>query len=365
MTTNNKFILKGVMGLPPIICPSNGSGAKIEITERELQNSNLKGFNNNVGSATNKATSIRNLMSSFDIDSEEYKVLFEREMSVQRIQQEIIDAVKNSEAPEQIPKEWYSRQHNMIDEKNDTQEDIDRKEFNLSILADKKPYFFSYIYPHLKAQIRKYENNFNTNCIRTNKTSIEDMKGSSIYETYLKNYPVDLSKSVVNQICWKFEHELDGYLSREEVKTEFDYSILKYDVEIEDEKEYKRMCNKVKNVCQVYQRISKRYFINNSMLKQDKLSKLNNKIKFKQDFKKAIRIACTDSKKLLNIMIDVTYGKNKNPQILWDICSDEIIECLLSKNNNKIKYYEKDDNGMVNFAGNTFSMKITDYKMEE
>ena len=42
-----------------------------------------------------------------------------------------------------MPVEWYQRKPNIIDEENDTEEEIAQKLFNQRVLVDKKPYFFN------------------------------------------------------------------------------------------------------------------------------------------------------------------------------------------------------------------------------
>lgn len=54
-----------------------------------------------------------------------------------------------------MPTTWYTSNDLNINE-DDTPEQIAEKEFNLRILANKKPYFMNYIYPEQKKQYDTY-----------------------------------------------------------------------------------------------------------------------------------------------------------------------------------------------------------------
>ena len=58
-----------------------------------------------------------------------------------------------------MPKEWYKVNPNLIKE-DDDDETIKLKEFNMSVLADKKPYFFIYNYPELKTKLKDVKDSY-------------------------------------------------------------------------------------------------------------------------------------------------------------------------------------------------------------
>lgn len=358
-TTDNEYIIKGIKNLPPIICPIEEKPVKKAITETGLRQANLYGFNNDVGWATNIATSIRNKMASFDENSIEYKELEKREMAIQRIQQSIIDSIKLGFS-ESIPKSWYVKDVNQIleDDKEDVKE---KKKFNLRIMADKKPYFFKYIYPQINQVCVDYEENWNNNSMRFCRQSISSLikkekrteTEQQLLDVYYENYPVDISDSLVNQICWEFEKEFDGYFRKKENKTEFDYNYYKSDVEYDS-----KIYDKVRKVYLKYKEDVKTFAIrrsNNGV--GDKAEAKMTREEFLSNYKKLILEECSDEDMLCNIVLDMCYKNNENPQFAWDMCGDVIIKNLIKKNDNQVCYFEKNINGDILFGGEKFILK--------
>lgn len=358
-TTDNEFIIKGIKNLPPIICPAEKKPEKKKITETQLRQSNLYGFNNDVGWATNIATSIRNKMASFDENSIEYKELEQREMAIQRIQQSIIDSIKLGFS-EDIPKSWYVKDVNEITEE-DSEEVKARKRFNLKIMADKKPYFFKYIYPQINQSYIEYEENWNNNSMRFCRQSIGSLTKKEnktedeqrLLDLYYQNYPVDISDSLVNQICWEFENEFDGYFRRKENKTEFDYTVYKSEAEYDS-----KLYNKIKSIYLKYKDDVKTFAIRrNDVGEGDKKDAKMSREEFLDKYKRLILEECPDENILCNIVLDMCYKGNENPQFAWDMCGQTIIKNLLIKNDNTVSYFEKESNGEILFGGERFNIK--------
>lgn len=362
----------------PLICVMNGSGVE-EISEESLALSNMRGFNNNVGSATNKASAIRDKMFYFNEDSKEYKELFKREQSIQRIQQSIIDSIKTGKS-EQVPKCWYDNAKNeIVDEdyiyklleknpnskipKMDSDLDIEKKLFNQKIVADKKPYYFSYIYTEIMNEIKKYNDNWKHNCMRVCGLTVDELKKkthktefeSELLKAYQDNFPVSDAPSVMNKICHKFEEEFDGYFSKKENKTNFDHQILKSNVDYE-----KKQYNKVNKVQLEYKEQVKKFFMDRRNGKSEEDSDLARR-RFIETFKRKAMISCEDEDILCDIVIDMTYGKNKNHQFAWDVCGDVIIKNLLKLNNNKIIYFQKDRDGTIEYCGENFTKRTMQF----
>jgi len=365
----------------PIICPMEGSGSD-EISENSLSESNLRGFNNNVGSATNKASAIRDKMFMFEEDSKEYKELFRREQSIQRIQQSIIDSVKNGKS-EQVPSCWYDNNKNIIIDESyveefikkhpnkkppelDSEDVIEKKLFNQRIVADKKPYYFSYIYPEIMNSIKKYEDNWKHNCIRLCGLTVDELKlkphktdrEQFILDNYNDNYPVNNSNSVMNRICRIFEREFDCYFTKKENKAEFDYSILKSNTPYAP-----KLASQIKKIEVEYRNEVKQFFTDKRNGVEFEDSELA-RTRFIQKYRELAIRACENKYQLCDIVIDLTYGVNKNHQFAWDICGDVIIENLLKLNDNKIVYFQKDVNGTIQYGGEAFTKRKMTFELE-
>ena len=132
MTTNNSVLLRTTRELDAVICIQKVAPKKV-ITEELLIKANKDCFGDDIGPITNKITTMIDVASGFDKESEEYKELQYRIICGQNYQQNAIDKLKGI-ISKPLPKEWYDYF---------TAKDMEDKEFQLSILADKKPYFFS------------------------------------------------------------------------------------------------------------------------------------------------------------------------------------------------------------------------------
>jgi len=66
---------------------------------------------------------------------------------------------------------------------------------------------------------------------------------------------------------------------------------------------------------------------------------------------------CTDARQLCDILLDVCYRREGSRQLVWDICSHEIVENLLARNGGVLSYPEMDSEGDIEFGGRHFSMK--------
>ena len=180
ITTDNPVILRTTRTLPTVICEQN-SAKKHKITESLLAKSNKNGFDNNVGIITNRCTAMFDVLAKFEKGTKEYNEMLYRITCMQGYQQEIIDSCKGI-IPKQVPREWYDYR---------TVKDIDDDGYTLSLLANKKPYFFIYNYKHLRNDLKKHENDFEETC--------ESNFGISLNELIKKENKTDEEKMFVDR----------------------------------------------------------------------------------------------------------------------------------------------------------------------
>lgn len=81
-----------------------------------------------------------------------------------------------------------------------------------------------------------------------------------------------------------------------------------------------------------------------------------------ENFKNKLHTICPNEEVLTNIIIDITYGKKVNKQYAWDICGEQIIKNLLSKNSYEYKYPVASDDGNIEWNGYKFKMEIMEDK---
>ncbi|WP_062408594.1 hypothetical protein [Paenibacillus naphthalenovorans] len=350
LTTDNQIILNAIEELDAIICVQKTAEKKIP-EEADLIQSNKDSFGDEIGSTTNRITSMFDVRANFSKDSKEYKELDYRIRCGQNYQQNAIDKTKGIES-KPMPKEWYDYHSN----KNLPSE---VREFNLKILADKKPYFFTYIYPELRRVYRNHVNTYEENCVENFRCTLNELisksnhneKEKEFLQSYFRHMPVSISDSVMNKICRKIENVFDRI--KDNFKTEdFDFNILK------SQKKYSQhRYNQVKNLYEEYLEDTKLFM---QKIKKDRVSDEEKQLSrslFKQKFIAKAHSICNDADELCNIVVDICYKRNTSKQFAWDICGEQIISNLLKRNKNIIHIPVLDENGDVEFGGETFSMK--------
>jgi hypothetical protein len=285
-------------------------------------------------------------------------------MCGQNFQQNAIDKIKGI-ISKPMPKEWYDYKSNKILD-TDSEEEIERKRFNLSILAEKKPYFMNYVYPHQMHKYNKFVKNANENCMMRFGLSVETLRNKKNLtlqeEKFLKYYdikmPVCTYPSIMNKICWHIEKEFENIYQYDNLK--FDYTILKSDTEYDN-----NTYNKIKNLYYSYKEELKQFSRKakkERIVDEDKNQAMSS---LKEYFKEVAFSICNDEDILCNIVLDLCYTNNDTKQFAWDISGEQIIKNLLSKNNNIISYPTLDVNGDIRYGGFKFSMWEKEIKEED
>ena len=218
-----------------------------------------------------------------------------------------------------MPKNWYMRNHCQT-------------ELDLAIVADKKPYYFMYNYPVIKRDYDNYIKHTREKCLMIYGCTVEELKNKKNLtkeeEEFLYWYnvqmPVNCSPSTMNRLCWYIESEFNGYVTQLKNQN-FDYSFLKSDKVIRYPKAKKEEIEKLEKE---YVRRIKNFKI---IAKENNLSaeEANKKTEvLQQEFRdEAIKI-CSNKWQLMNIVLDLCYGKNKNKYFCWAVIGDLIIEKL-------------------------------------
>lgn len=341
LTTDNETILGAIRETDAIFCIQKNA-IKKDCTEKDLIRSNKDGFGDEIGTTTNRITSMFDVLANFEEGSPEYEEIMKRIMCGQNYQQNAIDKIKGI-VYKRMPKEWYH--YGSAKNKN--------------IVANKKPYFFIYIYPHRKRAYQRFVNQTNLNClmrfgIRSEKLLSKEIKNEE-ERIYINNYfakiPVSVSKSIMNKICWQIEKEFDSYKSKRAID-KFNSCILKTN------KGYtKGRYNAIKELYRKYIQKTKQHAMLSSIKKLGvEEQRIYRKI-FKEEFKSLAYTLCNDAEELCNIVVDICYNSNKSKQFVWDICGDVIIRNLLKNNDYKFSYPAIDNDGDIEFGGNKFSMK--------
>lgn len=357
MITDNKVLVGKHKPLPALMCLQS-TAAKTVPAEEDFIQSNINGFGNEIGKITNRITSMYEVRTKFDEDSREYKELTYRIQCGQLQQQNTIDKIKGIKS-KPMPKTWYDR-HAILDI-----EDEDRQSFYDSIVADKKPYFMTYIYPSLRKDYKRYHDAVSTRCridFGLTIDELEKLDDASLTEEmrgvlafYHDRMPVGTAPCLMNKICWKFEDAFDQRTVRNTGSGSFDYRMLKSDAEYSMDDYYR-----ISALMKEYNKTVKDIAVMASVEKvsMDDIGYMTRSVE--RDFRAACTAACPDERQLCNIVLDLCYTKSTTKRFAWEMCGDVICRNLLEKNGGKMRYPARDSSGDLLYGGDRFSVKELD-----
>ncbi len=363
MCTDNPILLKRTLNSPTIMCVQRKAEKKI-VEEADIIQANKLAFNDDIGVVTNHVTTMIEVQSGFEPGSKEYETLSYRIMCGQLYQQNTIDRAKGIIA-KPMPDYWYSYRANMPSD-DDTEDDKARKEFNIRILAEKKPYFMIYVYPALKAEYKKYKKGSDLKMVTLygkshGFRSMEDVynykdKDSAMISAikyYEKLMPVGTKQCVINRICRLFENAFSGFSSNGLATKDFDYRILKSDTSYS-----KKLYNEIALLYTMYRQRMNMVVRSIVTEKKDKYFGCFERKKLEGGFERECSSICTNEYELCNILLDLCYRSEYSKLFVWEMCGNTIIHNLLCKNNSAIKYpvLSENESGEFVYCGRWFNM---------
>lgn len=356
MTTDNPVLLRRYRHLPAIDCVSLKPDKKIP-TENDFIASEKRGFNDQIGSITNKGTGQKSMQAAYLEGSIEYQELEKRAICCVQLQQSAIDAVKGAWS-RPAPKYWFDFKANAIED-SDSIEVVQRKLLNQKIVA-KKPFFFIFNYDYLYRDYTKYMKNVDANSQLRFGKSLQDLLSSQelsheegeFVDNYYKYLPVDLSPGVINRICWKIE---DIFKTKDVLPdANFDYHILTSNATytkaefVAVEALYSDYVHTIRNIKKQYAQK------NNDVADNDMVADL---FLAREAWKERCMEVCNNEKVLTNILLEVCYNSNNSKSMVWDICGEQIVKNLLEKNGNMLRFPQKSSCGEIEFDGEKFDVK--------
>lgn len=363
ITTSNKVLVENTTTLPSIQCIQY-KASKCVPTEDDIVKSNLNGFGNAVGSITNKVTSMYEVAARFPRDSEEYKTLQYRAKCGQLYQQAEIDKIKGIKA-KPMPSAWIDWFASKPDE-NDNEQLAAWKTFQRSIVADRKPYFFRYVYPSDNSKWISYKKDTEFKALMVFGKELGELLSSinptdeerEFIENYYKRMPLGIAPCTINRICWKIEKTFQ----KEDLTAveEFDYQLLKSNEFEYDSKKYKNL----KMLYGQYKKDRRDFdkIIHSQKLDSHETHILRNNIL--TEFVRSTSYICPNKTELCDILLDICYEDSlTNKRFVWELCGDVIVENLLKKKDYKFEIpVQTDSDGSFVFAGKNFKMVEIDLK---
>lgn len=301
-TTNNAVLLRKHKKLPAVVCIQHNA-EKVIPTEEDILKSNWNGMGNQVGTITNRITTMMEVQSHFEKDSAEYKELQRRIEAGQHFQQLELDKIKGILA-EPMPKYWY---------------DLHKCEndFQRSICANKKPYFMIYVYDDYKARYNKYLKESEKTQQITYGESVEP--DAEFLEYKESRNPFGMGPCAMNRICWYIEEQFKGIVSQVKRNSDFDYTVLKYNVTYSSE-----LRDKMQQLANEYS-----IAVHENLKNTDYLSREqgNNNRKLVQRYyrQEAEKLVPNDEQRY-DMILDLYYGNLINRQFCWDVVGEMIVE---------------------------------------
>ena len=362
MTTDNKILVERYRHLPAIDCVSK-KPEKIVPTEDDFVKSEKRGFNDEIGSITNKGTGQKSMQAAYSEDSEEYKILGYRSICCVQLQQSKIDAVKGAWS-RPAPRYWTDIKAIKI--QDDDSEEVVNKKMRDKKLVVKKPLFFIFNYDYLYKEYSKYIKNVNANAqlifgktldFLLNSEYLSDDERTFI-DNYYKYLPVDCSPGVINRICWKIEDEFKNMDVLPDVN--FDYHILTSNASY-TKKEFKEVEDLYNEYMHTIRNIKKSYAKRNDNTAGDDM--MSDLFLAKELWKEKCLSVCNNEKVLTNILLEICYNSGSSKTMVWDVCGEQIVKNLLEKNRYTLKFPTKDSCGEIEFDGDNFS--IMEVKVDE
>lgn len=356
MLTDNDVLVGRLKELPALMCVQRKAQKKI-VSESDSIQANIDSFGDDIGKTTNWITSMFDIQAKHEKGSREYEELDYRIKCGQLFQQNSIDKAKGIIA-KPMPREWHDR-HSV-----NTIEDAETKRYYLSLVADKKPYFMRIIYPALMKQYNTYIKNTNKNAMREFGLTISELKDIPVdkqtdrQKDFLRYYhsrmPVSNNNCVMNKICRRFEAEFDGYVGRHNAETEFDYTIMKSGAE------YSRsQYNAILKLYEGYNKRLSNYVVFATCERVDEYDTFSRLMEMRAEFEQECARVCPNRFTLCDIVLDICYKKSSTKRFAWEMCGNEIIQNLLSRNDGVISYPTLEPDGDIYFGGNRFSVKQT------
>ena len=80
----------------------------------------------------------------------------------------------------------------------------------------------------------------------------------------------------------------------------------------------------------------------------------------RNDLVQSIIEVCGTIEVATNIMVDLCYSNNKSKELLWEVCSEQLIKNLINNGYNKIHFPIKAEDGDLEFKGDRFKMEEVD-----
>lgn len=366
-STSNEIMVNNTYSndLPVVYQPPKPQ--KFIFSNKDLQIADKFTFGSIIGRITNNVTIIRTLMADFDENSEEYKVLLNRMRMGCKLQSAQIDKAKIGKSVKGIPTVW-NKWNKITDD--DTDEQIKEKQFLNSLLCEKHPYFFIYLYHSTKSKYSKWKKDYDISCrTRWNMTVSDLIKCENkteeqivFLERYYRACPVIDNSSAMNLLCHHIENIRNDIKINIKKCPNMSY-ISAYKSPI-DEPIDNNMYNNIYKVIKDLRAELKNSASSNN--KNDYNADISNDFgNIYELYKNKLFKVCSNQNIVVNCLVDIFYidFPSYNKDVLWNLFGEEIFNNVLNNGANIIDYPVLDDNGDILYLGKKYS--VAQYQIKD
>lgn len=364
-TTSDQTILNSIFQDElPVVYDAPKSNSVI-LTNEDLYKADLFAFGSIIGSITNKSTSAYALLSLFDKESKEYKILTNRLKMCTKLQSAQIDKAKIGRNVKGIPSIWVRRQKISAD---DNEEVIKEKELLNSILLDKHPYFFIHLYKNTYYKYKKYVKSNDLSSQQKFGLTLNDLlnkknrnkKEQSFVDAYYRFLPVIDSNSVMNILCRHIESIDFNIKNKLKIDSSIDlYKLYMRDDIIKNQDTYQKVLNEYKTFMKELKDLNTMGINQNANKEQfdEESDRIVNNIY--DDFKSRMFKICSYAYELTNYLVEIFYCeyKSSNKDILWNSFGKYIFSNIKSNTKESIFFPMPNKEGGIVYLNKKYKLE--------
>jgi hypothetical protein len=342
MTTDQKEFIDCAYSdiLPPTYDRKNAE--KKIILEEELWDYDVKTFKSKIGLITNIGTQLFAMLPLFKKDSEEYNEILNRLKICNCFQSMEIDRAKGIQTMD-IPRYWTKWEK--IDG-NESPKELKIKELHHRTIADKRPYFFRYLYPNYDKQYKEHQYIFNEHSETDFGKHFEDLckqkefteEENDLIKKFFKYNVLLDSECVMNKVCHYMEKQISEI---KEIKKSQGYDFKKIVGDTSDFKEKYKVV--IENIFQKYRtfKVSINYHCNSS------------------GFKEMMVWLNKQTKDIFTSSEEIVYWASEfGSSFLLDVFYDDLFEVLKNRYNSEVSINIPivDANGYLDYKGSKYEI---------
>jgi hypothetical protein len=355
MTTSQKEFVDGSFGGLPITYRKNVAEKK-PVIESELWQTDKLSFDSKIGYITNCSTTLYAMETLCKNDKEKHDEIIRRLKLCRKQQGAQIDAAKGATV-DPFPQDWVRRIKIESDMDEETKKEI---EFNNSLVIDKRPYFFRYLYSDHNKKYNNFNNSYSNYCTTNIGKQLseildnpQDEKEVDIKDKYYQYSPLLDSNCTMNNICHYMEKNVKEIkYNINSIATDENIMLLK-SVNIEfDKDKFKRLYTLYKQY-----KTNKRNFAN---IKDERGDSIYKTLEQYSDYiRQEAYLISNNIQELANLAITICYETHPSDSkaFAWNVFGEGIIRNIEENKQEKCYVPFLDDNGIIQYLGNKYSIK--------